>query len=232
MRILGIDTSSPPMSVAIVTEQAVLGARTEQVQKNRTGVLPLIDRLFEELAMRPRDIDAVAVGAGPGSFTGLRVGMATAKGIAFAAARPLWTVSSLAALAHAELERDPVGLVIGVLDARRGEIYAGAYRRDGARTVLVGEERVLPPGELGTLADAARRDDEPVRYTGDAQQTYRELAGLPGTWGVTPSGAAVAQLALAGERADALRQGAPSYIRPSEAEVRYPDGVPGALRPR
>ena len=75
----------------------------------------------------PRDLDAVAIGAGPGSFTGLRIGMATAKGIAFAAECPLWAVSSLAALAHAA-GRDPDAIVVAVLDARRGEVYAGAYR--------------------------------------------------------------------------------------------------------
>jgi tRNA threonylcarbamoyladenosine biosynthesis protein TsaB len=152
--------------------------------------------------------------------------MATAKGIAFAAQRPLWAVSSLAALAHAELEARPEGLVVAVLDARRGEVYAGAYRREGDAVVLVGEERVMPPRELAAFAPPG------ARFTGDAAAAYPELAALPGTWGQTPSGKAVAKLAAAGEHVDVLVSGAPSYIRPSEAEVKYPDGVPGALRKR
>ena len=105
----------------------------------------------------PRDISAVAIGAGPGSFTGLRIGMATAKGIAFAAACPLWAVSSLAALAHELLEAEPQATVLAVLDARKGEAYAGAYRRDADRIVAVGVERVLPPDQLAAFAPVGAR---------------------------------------------------------------------------
>jgi tRNA threonylcarbamoyladenosine biosynthesis protein TsaB len=234
VKVLGIDTATPRISVALVDAgpdgERVLGERELVVERNRTGLLVVLDELFAAAGLRPHEIDAVAVGAGPGSFTGLRIGMATAKGIAFAASRPLWAVSSLAALAHAELVRDPAGIVVGVLDARRGEVYAGAYRRDGARIELVGEERVLAPRDVPSLV---QRAGEPVRYAGDARATYPdELAVLPGTWDVTPTGRAVAALALAGAHVDVLVGGAPSYIRPSEAEVKYPDGVPGALRKR
>ena len=223
--LLGIDTSTATLSVAILRDGALVGERTDQVSRNRTGLLELIDALFVEAGLTPRDLDAVAVGAGPGSFTGLRIGMATAKGIAFAIGRPLWVVSSLAALAHAELADDDTGTVVAVLDARRGEVYAGAYRRHERGVIAVGDERVFAPAEAVMLAT-------PARYTGDAAATYAELAGLPGTWGITPSGRAVAELALAGARVDVLIGGAPSYVRPSEAEVKYPDGIPGAVRKR
>lgn len=232
MRVLGIDTSTPRIDIALVDGDKLLGEKHGLVERNRTGVLPLIDALFRDLSLAPGAVDAIAVGAGPGSFTGLRIGMATAKGIAFAAHRPLWAVSSLAALAHAELARDPSGVVVAVLDARRGEVYAGAYRRVDGKTRAAGEERVLPPSQLAGVAAAARQDDERVRYTGDALDTYPELGSLDARWGMRPTGAAVAQLALEGARADVLVGGAPSYIRPSEAEVKYPDGVPGALRKR
>jgi tRNA threonylcarbamoyladenosine biosynthesis protein TsaB len=230
VKVLGIDTATPRISVALVDDDVTLGEREIVVEKNRTGLLVVLDELFAAAGVRPHELDAVAVGAGPGSFTGLRIGMATAKGIAFAANRPLWAVSSLAALAHSELQRDPRGIVVGVLDARRGEVYAGAYRRDGARTALVGQERVLAPRDLTSLVESRTED---TRYTGDARTVYPvELGELPGTWDVTPTGLAVAALALAGAHVDVLVGGAPSYIRPSEAEVKYPDGVPGALRKR
>ena len=225
MNVLGLDTSTVIISVAILRDGALAGERTDTVAHNRTGLLALIDQLFAELGIRPADLDAVAVGAGPGSFTGLRIGMATAKGIAFALGRPLWTVSSLAALAHAELAPADPGTVIAALDARRGEVYAGAYRRTDTHVTLVGEERVLAPSAVATLASDAR-------YTGDAAATYSELATLPGTWGTTPTARAVAELAIAGNRDDVLVGGEPTYIRPSEAEVKYPEGVPGALRKR
>lgn len=232
MKVLGIDTSTPRISVALVDDATLLGAREVMVERNRTGLMPIIDELFAAVGIRPQALDAVAVGAGPGSFTGLRIGMATAKGIAFASGRPLWAVSSLAAIAHGELHRDPAGLVVVALDARKGEVYAGAYRRDGDRSVLVGDERVMPPTELAALGAAARQGAERVRFVGDALTAYPDLAVLDGSWGVTPTGADVAALALAGARVDVLVGGAPTYVRPSEAEVRYPDGVPGALRKR
>lgn len=224
MKLLALDTSSTVISAALVVDGVLVAERTDVVAHNRTGLLTMVDALFAGTDVRPTQLDAVAVGAGPGSFTGLRIGMATAKGIAFAIGKPLWAVSSLAALAEPVASADAP--TVAVLDARRGEVYAGAYRRDGERLRLVDEERVLPPAELAAFAPAG------ARFTGDAAATYPELASLPGLWGVTPTAAAVARVALAGQHVDVLVGGAPTYIRPSEAETKYPDGVPGALRKR
>jgi tRNA threonylcarbamoyladenosine biosynthesis protein TsaB len=212
---LGIDTSTRTISVAIVSDRVLAEASGERAHE----LLVLIDAACTTANITAKDLQAVAIGAGPGSFTGLRIGMATAKGIAFAAKCPLWAVSSLAALAHDEVDDD----VVAVLDARKGEVYAGAYRRDGDRRVLVGTEQVFPPSALAAFAPPG------ARIIGDA---IAELAGHSVTFPRTPSGAAVAKLALAGARVDVLVSGAPTYIRPSEAEVKYPDGVPGALKRR
>ncbi|HTJ42758.1 MAG TPA: tRNA (adenosine(37)-N6)-threonylcarbamoyltransferase complex dimerization subunit type 1 TsaB [Kofleriaceae bacterium] len=226
MKVLAIDTSTWTASVALVDEHGAVivegEARTETHSEN---LLPLIASLCKD----PRALDAVAVGVGPGSFTGLRIGLSTAKGIAFAAGCPLWAASSLAALAL-DLEID--GLRVPVLDARRGEIFAGFYR-DG---VAIVPERVMPPSALaGALADV-RNTDETIALAGDALAVYPELAAIPSVITppsrATPSAAAVARLALRGDRADILGHGAPVYIRLSEAEVKYPDGVPGAIRKR
>ena len=109
MIVLGIDTATAIISASILRDGAVLGERTDTVEHNRTGLLTMIDALVADVGLRPLDIEAVAIGAGPGSFTGLRIGMATAKGIAFATHRPLWAVSSLAAVAHAALAADDSG---------------------------------------------------------------------------------------------------------------------------
>lgn len=234
MKVLGIDSATPIASIAIVDSDTgrVLATEQSETAGHRADLLVTIDAACKTAQLAPTALDAVAIGAGPGSFTGLRIGMATAKGIAFAAGRPLWAVSSLAALAlgHVLATPDATGLVIAVLDARRGEIYAGAYRRRDATIVGAGEERVFAPAELAAFVAAQRTADEPITYVGDAN--YPELAGLPGVWSATPTGEAVARLALAGSHVDVLVGGAPSYIRPSEAEIRYPDGVPGALRKR
>jgi tRNA threonylcarbamoyladenosine biosynthesis protein TsaB len=243
VKVLGLDTATSTAGIAIVDGDRVLGEARHDTSGRGADLLVKIDEVCRAAGVAPGALDAIAIGAGPGSFTGLRIGMATAKGIAFAANRPLWAVSSLAALAGDALEEltgapdgvpdgaiDPV--ICAVLDARRGEVFAGCFR--GATSL--GPERVMAPADLPAwAAETAGRPAPNVRFAGDALEAYREVLGpLAGGWlaARTPSGRAVARLALAGARADVTIGGAPTYIRPSEAEVKYPDGVPGALRRR
>jgi tRNA threonylcarbamoyladenosine biosynthesis protein TsaB len=241
VKILGIDTSTRVASVAIADDITPVAQR-ESTGRN-TDVLVAIDEMCRDANIVPLDLDAVAVGAGPGSFTGLRIGMATAKGIAFAAQKPLWSVSSLAALAwdghrsratevsaRDEAEVDPV--YVAVLDARRSEVFAGCYAHDAAGAwQLVGEEGVMSPDQLATWVQATIGERERF-FAGDAIDAYQDAIATVGQWlgPRTPSGFAVAYLAGLGTRVDILTSGTPTYIRPSEAEVLYPDGVPGALR--
>ena len=254
MKVLGLDTATATAGVAIVDEHGrVLAEARHDTSGRGADLLVTIDEVCRAAGVAPAAITAVAVGAGPGSFTGLRIGMATAKGIAFAARRPLWAVSSLAALADDavhELANDQLlahvdGVICAVLDARRGEVFAGCFRH-GA---LLAPERVMAPGELGPwvaeLAHAAAPElpapsgapGPVISFAGDAITAYHDVLAplaMHGPWlaARTPSGGAVARLALAGDRVDITLGGAPTYIRPSEAEVKYPDGVPGALRRR
>lgn len=254
MKLLGLDTATSTAGIALVEGDPgapagcrVLGAARHDTSGRGADLLVAIDALCRSVGIAPRALDAVAIGAGPGSFTGLRIGMATAKGIAFAANRPLWAVSSLAALADDAvheladrgIDREGEGdAVIGaVLDARRGEVFAGLFRGG----IAVAPERVMAPAELAPWVDEVVASlDPPVSamwFAGDAIVTYRDVLAPGAThdrWlaARTPSGSAVARLALAGARVDITRGGAPVYIRPSEAEVKYPDGVPGALRRR
>lgn len=230
MILLGLDTATATAGLAVLSDDAVLAEARHDTRGRGADLLVGIDALCRAAGVTAAQLDAVAIGAGPGSFTGLRIGMATTKGIAFAAGRPLWAVSSLAALAaDARREGAPSGQIIcAVLDARRGEVFAGAFR-DGAP---LGAEQVLAPAALaGWLAELGG----PVQLAGDAIVAYPDvLAPLADRWlaARTPSGVAVAQLARAGAHVDITVGGAPTYIRPSEAEVMYPDGVPGALRTR
>jgi tRNA threonylcarbamoyladenosine biosynthesis protein TsaB len=241
MRLLGIDTSTATAGIAIVDEDGrVLAEARHSTAGRGADLLVAIDQVCRDAAVAPADLTAIAIGAGPGSFTGLRIGMATAKGIAFAARRPLWAVSSLAALAADAAEQlagqlllvHADGVICAALDARRGELFAGCYRNGAA----LGPERVMPPGELAAWVAELAGAEAVVSFAGDAIDAHPALAALSGGDGWlaarTPSGRAVARLALAGARADITLGGAPTYIRPSEAEVKYPDGVPGALRQR
>lgn len=245
MTVLGLDTATSTAGIAIVDGDGRILAETRHSTSGRgADLLVAIDEVCRAAGVAPTALDAIAIGAGPGSFTGLRIGMATAKGIAFAAGRPLWAVSSLAALAddaRGELAGDPLAaaaVICAALDARRGEVFAGCYRGGAA----LGAERVLAPADLAPwvaeLAAAAVPGGPPpaMVFAGDALDAHPDLAPLaaahPWLAARTPSGRAVARLALAGARVDVARGGAPSYIRPSEAEVKYPDGVPGAFRRR
>lgn len=257
MIVLGLDTATHTAGIAIVEaaeglapptgeassvpaqdRERVLAEARHDTSGRGADLLVKLDELCRSVGIAPTAFDAIAIGAGPGSFTGLRIGMATAKGIAFAAQRPLWAVSSLAALADdARREVAPdEPILCAALDARRGEVFAGCYWRG----VALGPDRVMAPAELGSwVAELARAADPAtiVRFAGDAVDSHRAiLAPLTGELGWlaarTPSGLAVARLALAGARVDITVSGAPTYIRPSEAEVMYPDGVPGALARR
>lgn len=235
MKILGLDSATLTAGIAILEDTRVLADARHDQSGRSADLLVTLDNVCKRAGIAPTELDAIAVGAGPGSFTGLRIGMATAKGVAFAAGKPLWAVSSLAALAHdgarylAEQQLFPYldGLVVAVLDARRGEVFAGCYAND----VLVGDERVMSPAELVAWVTSVAAG-KLVHYVGDAIDAFpAELGHLADTWHrTTPSGISVAQLALAGARVDVLVSGGPTYIRPSEAEVMYPDGVPGALK--
>jgi tRNA threonylcarbamoyladenosine biosynthesis protein TsaB len=252
MKVLGLDTATSTAGIAIVDGDRVLVEARHDSRGRGADLLVAIDAICRKAGVAPADLDAVAIGAGPGSFTGLRIGMATAKGIAFAANRPLWAVSSLAALAadgaQALATGEPAAAqpangsadgpaICAVLDARRGEVFAGVFRR----AVALGAERVMAPEELAPwalqLAGSSAHAPEPepdVRFAGNAIDAYPALSPLATRWLAvrTPSGAAVARLALAGAHIDITLGGAPTYIRPSEAEVKYPEGVPGALRRR
>lgn len=205
--ILAIETSSMVGSVAVgdVVLEQPLGS-------GHDDVVALIDRALRQAGVQLADLDALAVGAGPGSFTGLRIGMATAKGIAFAAGLPLWTASSLAALALDAAAAAPAGaLIVPVVDARRGELFAGFYRAAGELVAAVADERVVPQVDLARLA-ADIADGASVHLLATS---------------ATPSARSIARLALAGARTDELRGGTPVYMRPAEAEAKFPAGNPG-----
>lgn len=233
MRVLAIDTSTMTASVAVVDSDAgVLAEGESGVNTHSERLIMLIDDALARASTRLADVDAIAVGAGPGSFTGLRIGMATAKGLCFATDKPLWAVSSLAALAAGCAH---TGVVVPIMDARRKEIFAGFYDVSETTAVSLAAERVLAPDSLGdALAEVGI---EHAVMCGDGTTRYREAALAVGTIAPgsreTPAAKHVGRLAIAGERHDVSHSATPVYIRPSEAEIRFPDGNPGgAFRPK
>jgi tRNA threonylcarbamoyladenosine biosynthesis protein TsaB len=224
MRILALDTSTLTASVAVWIDGAAAAFGDARAEPHSEKLLPLIDEMLGRAGLAPAALDAVACGAGPGSFTGLRIGLATAKGLGFALGKPLVLVSSLAALAWPARGRD----VLALLDAKKREVYAGMFGADGAP---LAPERVMPPDALEGYARAAGCA---LVVVGDGAAAYPQAAARCGAVDAsirgTPDARAVAELAaarLAAGRVDELLTAAPTYIRASEAEIA---SIPVALR--
>lgn len=221
MKLLALDTSTLTAGVAAGEDGRVLAERRRVVTTHSEALLALVDEVLAEAGLAVRDLDGVVCGAGPGSFTGLRIGLATAKGLCFAVGKPLALVSSLAALAA----RAPAGRpVCAVLDAHKGEVYAGVFTVEAGRPRPLGEEQVLPPGRLAAQLEPLAAGGGLV-LVGDGVQKYPELL-LPGATRLDDEGGPRPGdlLRLGFERLargehDPLETAGPRYIRPSEAEL-------------
>ena len=217
MRVLGLETSTLAGGVALVDGERLVAEYVLDVSVTHSErLLAAVDRVLADAHWAPRDLEGVAVSIGPGSFTGLRIGVSTAKGLALALELPIAAVPTLDAMAAAV----PWAAlpVCPVLQARRGEVYASRYRRDGEGLRREWEYLALSPGEL------SGRLGEPTLLVGDgaAGVDSPHARHLPAPRRV-PSPACVAVLGR-----ERLRLGdsvgaaelAPLYLRPSQAELR------------
>lgn len=222
MNILSVDTAGRSCSVAIHSGEALMCELMVNSGLTHTRVvLDLVKQALTAHRMTLADMDGFAVSTGPGSFTGLRIGLSTVKGFAAAASKPLAGIPTLKALAY------PFGghtaLIRPMLDARKGEVYTQGFRFTGDRMVETGPEQVLPPEA------AVSQIREPVVVVGDGALAYRkiiirELGGLaifPPASGHLVRAAAVGDLAVfrfAEGHTDTAESLVPRYIRKSDAE--------------
>lgn len=230
---LAIDTATRAQTIALLRHDRLLAQRQSEVRANHSAsLLESIDRLLGEHRLEPSDLDLIAIGLGPGGFTSLRVGLATAKAIARAAEVPLKGVSSLAGLAMAHATSFEGVPVCAALDARRREIYAGFYLYDGERLKTLQADQAWAPEALReAIIERAHQHGRLLVLNHDAE--YPELMNLraahPGLlvappWAATPSAAALgglARLRYLDERADDLTTLEPNYVRPSDAEISW-----------
>lgn len=146
MKILALETSGESCSAALLIDDW-LDQRCEQAPRRHADlILGMLDTLLHSSGLKLSELDAIAFGRGPGSFTGVRIAAAVAQGVAFGAGRPVIPVSTLAALARAAFRHSGERQIACALDARMGEVYWGAYRigaDDAAR--LIDQERVVAP---------------------------------------------------------------------------------------
>ncbi len=199
--------------------------------------MPLIDALLQESAVEREQLQAVAVAAGPGSFTGIRIGVSTARALAQGLAIPAVGLSTLQALAEAAAA--PGALICPLLDARRSEIYSALYRREAAPPS--GLELLIPPAafELGPFTERLKAYHEPVVFTGEGLNSYgaylSEALGARAILLPPPLRICRAALvALCGSRLLARSPAAsyhellPLYLRRPEAERRRAEREKGA----
>lgn len=147
MKILAIDTSALTATAAILSEDTLIGeiSTTTKLTHSQT-IMPMIDELLKKVSLDITDIDIFACSEGPGSFTGLRIGIGTIKGLAYGLGKPVVGVSTLEALAH---NIDVTDLIIcPVMDARRGQVYNGLYRYNEGVLECIAEPRALSIEEL------------------------------------------------------------------------------------
>ena len=223
--ILAIETATPQASVALVDEAGgVRAARRAQVTTHSEELLGLVRDVLAEGGCAVSSLAAVACGAGPGSFTGLRIGLATAKGLCFAIDRPLLMVSTLHALAARVVA--PGALVVPCLDAFKGEVYAGFYRAGAvlhAFPAAIVDELAGSPESVAIRIAALRSEFAALHILGNGPTRWPALR-LDGAVldDAPPDAIEVARLALhrlrLGEHDD-LASAAPRYLRPSEAEA-------------
>ena len=147
MKILAIDTSALTATAAILSEDMLIGeiSTTTKLTHSQT-IMPMIDELLKKVSLDITDIDLFACSEGPGSFTGLRIGIGTIKGLAYGLGKSVVGVSTLEALAH---NIDVTDLVIcPIMDARRGQVYNGLYSYNGNTLECITEPRALSIEEL------------------------------------------------------------------------------------
>lgn len=168
MNILAIETSTLTGSVALLRDQSIVGEITLSVSvQHSERLMPAIDQLLCDASTKPSDIDLYAVATGPGSFTGLRIGIAAAQGLSLSHGKPMIGVSTLEALAFNGAFFP--GLIVPLLDAYRGEVYRGLYRGGAGSLEAIDEDRVTA---IQPLIEELRRRNAEILLLGTGAELY------------------------------------------------------------
>lgn len=224
MKILGIESSSLVASAAIVTDDILTAEYTVNFKKTHSQtLLPMIDEIVRMTETELETIDAIAVSGGPGSFTGLRIGSATAKGLGLALKKPLIHIPTVDAMAWNLWGAR--GLVCPIMDAKRNQVYTGIYRMENGLEA-VKEQCAM---DMGALAEELNRLGEPVIFLGDGVPVYKEIikecVKVPAAFAPAhlnrQRAAAVAALGaiyFAEGKTETAAEHGPDYLRKSQAE--------------
>lgn len=227
MKILAIESSGGVASAAILEDEKVITEKMGPFKVTHSETLmPLIAECFNETGMAPSDVDLIAVSGGPGSFTGLRIGSATAKGLGFALNKKLVHVPTLEAMAVNF--RGSGKCIIPLMDARRGQVYTGIFEFKGGAVSVRMPDCAMSAEELIETVNTGYPDRE-IIFMGDGVSVFEELinekcavqyefaSGENSMQRASSVGLLGYSLAKEGAARDAADE-APEYLRPSQAE--------------
>lgn len=225
MKILGLDSSGIVASVAIVEDDVLIAEYTVNYKKTHSQtLLPMLDKIAKMTELDLNSIDAIAVAAGPGSFTGLRIGSATAKGLGLALKKPLIAIPTVEGLAYNLY--DISGLICPIMDARRKQVYTGIYRFTDHQLKVVEDQMAVP---METVIEKLNQYGEAVTFLGDGVPVFHELIAEKMTVPYSFAPAHVnkqraAAVATLGEiyyrqgKTETAMEHVPDYLRVSQAE--------------
>ena len=224
MKILAVDTATKSCSVAVIDNDALLAESTLMEDETHSRhLLSLVDAVMVKAELKLAQLDGFAVCVGPGSFTGLRIGIASIKGLAYALNKPVVGVSSLKTLAW-QCQKTSY-LICPLIDARKQQVFFGRYRYQNEALRIDGREQVASP------AEAVRGIREPSVFIGNGAELYRdhilselgELAHFVSGQQQIIQASAIARLSLSrfiNQETDDVHSLVPHYIRRPDAELK------------
>lgn len=227
MKILGIDSSGNVASAALTVDGILVCEFTvNNGQTHSQTLLPMIDNVFKMSDILPEQIDAIAIASGPGSFTGLRIGSSTAKGLGMALKKPLISVPTLEGLAYRLAGCE--GYVCPMMDARRNQVYTGVYKVYASGLDVVLEQRAT---DVREIVEDLRKLDGHIFFLGDGVKVLMDVysggAEIVSKYSVAPlhlNRQSAASVAALGEiyfnmgRYETAAGHVPTYMRKSQAE--------------
>lgn len=225
MKVLAIDTSNYSLGIAVIDEEKVIGEYITNVKKNHSiRVMPSIDTLLKDCDLTPQDISKIVVAKGPGSYTGVRIGVTIAKTLAWTLNIPLVGISSLEILA-ASVGRYFPGAVSPLFDARRGQIYTGLYQYENGQLKTVENDQILQSKDW---AIHLKEQKHPVLFIGNDLPLHSailkdELEHQAVFAELTEHNPRPAELAFLGKDlgGEDVHTFVPNYIRLAEAESKW-----------
>lgn len=231
MKILALDTSSVTATVALLDNDKLMGEYTLNHKKTHSQkLMPMIEELLNSCNVTPKEIDVFAVSLGPGSFTGLRIGIATITAMAQALDKMVVGVPTLEALAYNLFNSG--GLICPIIDAQRDLVYTGLYQWIEGNMVEIMEQQVI---NIDGLINIFKEKKEKIFFVGDALEKFNENLkdglgeqfSVPPSKFLIPSASSVAEVAKIKIEKGIIGDIAPIYMRKSEAEVQYEKRMKG-----